>query len=119
MPDFSRASFESILFEKLAVFAVVSPFYIDGTPRISAAERRQNQVVPFAESRFVFIQAKRNRRCGRVTVAVDIDHTFLASQSHTFGRRVDDTQVGLMGYQIDGGVASSPPIRWPCSIRLP
>ena len=48
MPDFSRASFESILFEKLAVFAVVSPFYIDGTPRISAAERRQNQVVPFA-----------------------------------------------------------------------
>ena len=93
MPDFSRASFEGISVTKSAVFAVVSPFYIDGTPRISAAERRQNQVVPFAESRFVFIQAERNRRCGRVTVAVDIDHTFLASQSHTFGRRVSSLEV--------------------------
>ena len=69
-------------------------------PRITAAESRQNQVVALAQLFLVIVKTRRNRRGGRVAVAVDVDHALLMFESHAARRGVDDAQVGLMGHQI-------------------
>src|SRR5690606_37248582 len=78
------------------LFRIVSPLHIHGTPGEASTEGCQYQVIAFLELVFILPQTERNSTARCVTIALNVEHHFIAAYAHAVGSSVDNTFIGLM-----------------------